>query len=46
VIFNITPSPGATTCLANAYDDAQTIMGFFKGEYTFDKEEFEKHYVK
>lgn len=46
VIFNITPSPGATTCLANAYDDTQTVMGFFKGEYTFDKEEFEKHYVK
>ncbi|MFA7285021.1 MAG: FAD-dependent oxidoreductase [Candidatus Absconditabacterales bacterium] len=46
VIFNITPSPGATTCLGNAYDDTQTIMGFFDGKFTFHKENFEKHFVK
>lgn len=46
VIFNITPSPWATTCLANAYDDTQKIIEFFDGEYNFDKEEFEKRYVK
>lgn len=46
VIFNITPSPGATTCLGNAYDDTQTIMWFFDGKFTFHKENFEKHFVK
>ncbi len=46
VIFNITPSPWATTCLANAYDDTQKIIEFFDGEYSFDKGEFEKRYVK
>lgn len=46
VIFNITPSPGATTCLWNAYEDAQTIMKFFEWEFEFDKEEFDGLYVK
>ena len=27
LIFNITPSPGATTCLGNAYRDAQIVCG-------------------
>lgn len=45
IIFNITPSPGATTCLANAYDDTQKIIEFLKGEFGFDKKEFEKRYV-
>lgn len=26
VIFNLTPSPGASTCLGNAYRDAQTVV--------------------
>jgi malate dehydrogenase (quinone) len=42
IIFNITPSPGASTCLGNAYNDTQTVMGFFGGKYSFDKESFEK----
>jgi malate dehydrogenase (quinone) len=46
VIFNITPSPGATTCLANAYEDVQSVINFFGGEYEFQKDEFEKLYVK
>ena len=46
VIFNITPSPWATTCLANAYDDTQKIMEFFDGEFSFEKDEFEKRYVR
>ncbi|MEI6853464.1 MAG: FAD-dependent oxidoreductase [Bacteroidota bacterium] len=41
IIFNITPSPGASTCLGNAYNDAQTVMGFLGGKYTFDKAAFE-----
>ncbi len=45
IIFNITPSPGASTCLGNAYKDTQTVMEFFKGKYTFDKAAFEKDLV-
>jgi malate dehydrogenase (quinone) len=44
-VFNITPSPGATTCLSNAFDDTQTIIWFLGDQYHFDKEEFEKLYV-
>ena len=40
VIFNITPSPGASTSLKNAMRDARTLMGFFDGEYEFDEEAF------
>lgn len=46
VVFNITPSPWATTCLGNAYDDTQTIMWFFDGKFNFRKEEFEERFVK
>jgi malate dehydrogenase (quinone) len=42
VIFNITPSPGASTCLGNAYSDTGRIIGFLKNKYKFDKEAFEK----
>jgi malate dehydrogenase (quinone) len=42
VIFNITPSPGASTCLGNAYSDTSKIIEFFRGKFKFDKEAFEK----
>lgn len=42
IIFNITPSPGASTCLGNAFQDCQTIMKFFDNKYTFDAERFNK----
>jgi malate dehydrogenase (quinone) len=42
IIFNITPSPGASTCLGNAYSDTQEIMEFLGGKFKFDKEAFEK----
>jgi malate dehydrogenase (quinone) len=42
IIFNITPSPGASTCLGNAYADVQQVVGFFGGKFSFDKEAFEK----
>jgi malate dehydrogenase (quinone) len=42
IIFNITPSPGASTCLGNAYSDASAIIEFFGNRYKFDKEAFEK----
>jgi malate dehydrogenase (quinone) len=42
IIFNITPSPGASTCLGNAYTDTSKIMEFLDNKYKFDKEAFEK----
>lgn len=42
IIFNITPSPGASTCLGNAYSDTQTIMEFLGNKFKFNKEAFEK----
>jgi len=40
IIFNITPSPGASTSLKNAMRDTQTIVEFFDGKYEFDEEAF------
>jgi len=40
VIFNITPSPGASTCLKNAMRDTHTLMDFLDGEYEFDEAAF------
>ena len=42
IIFSITPSPGASTCLGNAYTDTSKIIEFLGGRYFFDKEAFEK----
>lgn len=39
-IFNITPSPGASNCLANARDDAIKLKEFFGEDYAFDLEKF------
>jgi malate dehydrogenase (quinone) len=38
IIFNMTPSPGATVCLKNAQEDARTIVGFLGGK--FDEKRF------
>ncbi|MBP1988128.1 FAD-dependent oxidoreductase [Halolamina salifodinae] len=40
VIFNITPSPGASTCLKNAMRDAHTVVDFLGDEYEFDEDAF------
>lgn len=45
IIFNITPSPGASTCLGNAYSDASKIVGFLDNKFRFNKEAFEKDLV-
>ena len=37
IIFNMTPSPGASVSLYNAMRDAETVVSFFD-TYTFDKE--------
>ena len=46
IIFNITPSPGASTCLGNAYTDTAKIMEFLGGKFSFNKEAFDKDLIK
>jgi malate dehydrogenase (quinone) len=45
IIFNITPSPGASTCLGNAYEDTIKLMEFLNNKYNFNKALFEKDLV-
>ncbi|QRV13825.1 FAD-dependent oxidoreductase [Haloterrigena salifodinae] len=40
IIFNITPSPGASTCLKNAVQDTRQVLEFLDGDYEFDEEAF------
>ncbi|VEP16733.1 putative malate:quinone oxidoreductase [Hyella patelloides LEGE 07179] len=40
ILFNITPSPGASTCLQNAQDDTESLIGFLGKGYKFNKEKF------
>ncbi|AWB27617.1 FAD-dependent oxidoreductase [Halococcoides cellulosivorans] len=40
IVFNITPSPGASTCLKNAMRDAHTVVDTLDGDYQFDEESF------
>jgi malate dehydrogenase (quinone) len=42
IIFNITPSPGASTCLGNAYADTLKLMESLDNKYVFNKQAFEK----
>lgn len=40
IIFNITPSPGASTCLKNAKNDIEQIVSDLDADHTFDEEGF------
>ena len=40
LIFNITPSPGASTCLQNALDDTEKIIEFLGDGYQFNRQQF------
>ncbi len=40
IIFNITPSPGASTCLKNAMRDTHQLLEFLEGDYEFDEAAF------
>lgn len=40
IIFNITPSPGASTCLQNAQDDTVKLISFLENNYKFNQEKF------
>ena len=42
IIFNITPSPGASTCLKNAMRDTRQLLTFLDDEYEFDEEGFRR----
>lgn len=46
IIFNITPSPRASTCLGNAFEDASRLMEFLSNRFTFNSALFEKELVK
>ena len=43
ILFNITPSPGASTCLQNAESDTEKIVEFLGEGYIFDKNRFVQH---
>lgn len=40
IIFNITPSPGASTCLQNALEDTARAIDFLGEGYQFNRQEF------
>ncbi len=40
ILFNITPSPGASTCLKSAEDDAKRLVDFLGEGFRFDQEKF------
>lgn len=42
IVFNITPSPGASTCLGNAYNDTLQLISFLDNKFKFNKEAFIK----
>ena len=44
LIFNMTPSPGATSCLGNAERDMKVIVDFLN--LTYDEAQFEKDLVE
>ena len=46
IIFNITPSPGASTCLGNAQEDTMKLMDFLGNRFKFDNDQFEKDLVE
>ncbi|MFC6838198.1 FAD-dependent oxidoreductase [Halomarina ordinaria] len=40
IVFNITPSPGASTCLKNAMRDVETVLDVLDDDYAFDEAGF------
>lgn len=40
ILFNITPSPGASTCLQTAKESCQQLVGFLGEGYAFEEERF------
>jgi len=46
ILFNVTPSPGASTCLQNAQDDATRIIEFLGSDYVFEHKQFMQDLVR
>lgn len=46
ILFNVTPSPGASTCLQNAQDDTIRIIEFLGADYTFAQKQFMQDLVE
>jgi malate dehydrogenase (quinone) len=44
IIFNMTPSPGASMCIANAFRDTRKIIGFFGSAYSLDEAAIQKDF--
>ena len=44
IVFNVTPSPGASVCLASAEEDVLSIMEHLGGDYAFDREAFSRDF--
>ena len=44
IIFNVTPSPGATSCLKAAEKTTKKIMGFFDRAFKFDEKRFKSNF--
>lgn len=44
ILFNVTPSPGASTCISNSFHDTFKIMDFFEGKIKFNNKQFEKDF--
>jgi malate dehydrogenase (quinone) len=44
ILFNMTPSPGATVCLYNATRDAKTVIKFLGKKYKFNNKKMEKDF--
>ena len=44
IIFIVTPSPGATSCLKAAEKTAKKIMEFFDGTFKFDEKRFKNNF--
>ena len=42
VIFNMTPSPGASVCLYNARRDTEQIISFFHAAFIFNKKQMDQ----
>ncbi|MFB6215868.1 MAG: FAD-dependent oxidoreductase, partial [Candidatus Aenigmatarchaeota archaeon] len=46
ILFNITPSPGASNCLKNALKNTEQVVEFFDGEHSFDEEAFREETIE
>lgn len=46
IIFNVTPSPGATACLQNALGMTKKIQEFFGDQIQFDETSFKRDFIE